>query len=339
MKNATGESMHDSGMLTPPPQPLLATPARGADDIHLHRMILAGFAVLLVVAPAVVYPVLLMKLMCFAMFAMAFNLLIGFGGLLSFGHAAFFGGGSYACAYLAKVAGLTPELALLSSVAAMALLGAICGTIAIKRDGIYFAMITLALAQLFYFLAVLNTQITGGENGIQAVPRGLLFGILDLKSDLALYTCVAVLFIGSIALVHRIIHSPFGQVCKAIRDNEARAISVGYSVNRYKIMLFTLSAAIAGLAGATKALVFQMATLSDVHWSTSGEVILMTLLGGMGTIFGPIVGATVVVALQNFLAGFGEWVTVIQGVVFAICVLAFRDGLIGLVAKRTGRQL
>lgn len=339
MSAAKENSMRDQAITTATPLPARAARSNGWSDVRLHRMVLAGIAVVLVLAPMVVYPVFLMKLMCFAMFALAFNLLIGYGGLLSFGHAAFFGGGSYVCAYLAKEAGLTPEVALLCAVASMAVLGAAFGAIAIKRDGIYFAMITLALAQLFYFLAVQNPQFTGGENGIQAVPRGRLFGLLDLGNDMALYACVALLFVGCIALVHRIVHSPFGQVCKAIRDNEARAISVGYRVNRYKLTLFTLSAAIAGLSGGTKALIFQMATLTDVHWSTSGEVILMTLMGGMGTIFGPIVGAAVVVALQNFLSGFGEWVTVIQGVVFAVCVLAFRDGIVGVLAKRAGRQL
>ncbi len=319
-----------------------ATTHRSSNALNsrkLHMMIFAGLALLLLAAPLVAYPVFLMKVLCFSLFALSFNLLIGFGGLTSFGHAAFFGLGSYASAYLAKEAGLQPQWALLAAVTASALLGLLFAVVAIKREGIYFSMITLALAQLVYFLAVQTPQFTGGENGIQAVPRGKLFGILDLTNDLALYFVVIALFMGSLAFIYRVIHSPFGEVCKAIRDNEPRAISLGYRVNRYKTALFVISAAIAGLAGGTKAIVFQLASLTDVHWSMSGEVILMTLLGGLGTIFGPIVGATVVISMQNFLGFLGEWVVVVQGVVFAVCVLAFRDGIVGLLAKRSGRTI
>lgn len=307
-----------------------------------QRAILLGMMVALAIAPAFVYPVFLMKVLCFGIFAISFNLLIGFGGLLSFGHAAFFGLGSYVCAYLAKEAGFGPAVALTCAVAACAALGAVFGWIAVRRDGIYFAMITLALAQLVYFLAVQNPQFTGGENGIQAVPRGRLFGLFDLSSDLVLYGFVSLLFVACTAFVIRVVQSPFGQVCAAIRDNESRAISLGYRVRHYKILLFTGSAALAGIAGGAKAIVFQMATLTDVHWTTSGEVILMTLLGGMGTLFGPVVGALLVVALQNFLSGLGEWVSVIQGVIFAVCVLSFRAGIVGVISRlwatRTARR-
>ncbi|MDN8616433.1 branched-chain amino acid ABC transporter permease [Variovorax ginsengisoli] len=305
----------------------------------VQQWVLVGLAVALMIAPALLYPVFLMKVLCFALFALSFNLLLGFGGMLSFGHAAYFGGGSYAVAYLATQWGAPPELSLLAAVSISTVMGAAFGAIAVRRDGIYFAMITLALAQLVYFIAVRNSDLTGGENGIQAVPRGRLFGLLDLSNDMVLYAVVAVLFIATLALVIRIVHSPFGQTCRAIRDNEARAISLGYRVTRYKILLFTLSAAVAGLAGGMKALVFQLATLADVHWTLSSEVILMTLLGGLGTLFGPVAGALIVVTLQNFLAGLGEWVTVIQGVIFAICVMAFRAGIVGTIAKRSRQEL
>lgn len=306
---------------------------------HLVLALAAGLTLLL--APAVVYPVVLMKIMCFGLFALSFNLLIGYGGLLSFGHAAFFGLGSYVCAHAAKELGLGPGMSVLCGVAVASAAGAVFGAIAVRRDGIYFAMITLALAQMVYFLSVQSPELTGGENGIQAVPRGRLFGVLNLADDRWLYAFLAVVFVAAVLFVVRVTDSPFGRVCAAIRDNEARAISLGYRVKRYKILLFTLSAALAGLAGGTKALVFQLATLTDVHWSTSGEVILMTLLGGMGSILGPLVGAAVVVSLQNFLSGLGEWVTVIQGVIFATCVLAFRSGIVGtlqtLWAQRQAR--
>jgi branched-chain amino acid transport system permease protein len=287
----------------------------------------------IMIAPAILYPVFLMKVMCFALFACAFNLLIGYVGLGSFGHAAFFGMGAYITAHTAKVWGLTPELAILAGGTVAAGLGLIFGWLAIRRQGIYFAMITLALAQMNYFLCT-QWDFTGGEDGIQGVPRGYLFGIFSLKSDLAMYGVVAVIFVAGFLLIHRIVHSPFGQVLKAIRENEPRATSLGYRVDDYKLMVFVLSAAIAGIAGGLKSLVFGIATLTDVNFPMSGEVILMALLGGMGTIFGPVVGAAIVIAMQNYLAPFGAWVTVTQGVVFVVCVLAFRRGLVGELAAR-----
>ncbi|MCL4699728.1 MAG: branched-chain amino acid ABC transporter permease, partial [Burkholderiaceae bacterium] len=270
----------------------------------------------------------MMKVMCFALFACAFNLLIGFSGLLSFGHAMFLGSAGYAAAHAAKVWGFTPELAILFGTACAAALGTLAGWLAIRRQGIYFAMITLALAQMVFFFC-LQAKFTGGEDGIQGVPRGLLFGLVDLRAPLAMYAVVAVVFLGGFALIYRIIHSPFGQVLKAIRENEARAISLGYDTDRYKHLAFVLSATLAGLAGATKAIVFQLASLTDVHWTMSGEVVLMTLLGGLGTVFGPVVGAAVIVTMQNYLAQLGAWVTVVQGVIFVVCVLAFRRGIVG----------
>ncbi len=287
----------------------------------------------ILVAPALLYPVFLMKVLCFAMFACAFNLLIGFVGLGSFGHAAFFGMGAYITAYSAKAWGWTPELAILAGGVVGGLLGLAFGWLAIRRQGIYFAMITLALAQMNYFVCT-QAGFTGGEDGIQAVPRGDLFGLISLKSDMAMYVLTTVIFLAIFLLVHRIVHSPFGQVLKAIRENEPRAISLGYRTDDYKLMVFVLSAAIAGIAGGVKALVFGIATLTDVNYAMSGEVILMALLGGMGTIFGPVVGAAVLIALENYLAPFGAWVTVTQGVVFVICVLAFRRGIIGEIAAR-----
>ncbi len=306
---------------------------------RLHRAILIGLAVLLAAAPFVLYPVFVMKVLCFALFALAFNLLLGYGGLLSFGHAAFFGMSSYVCAYAAKNWGLTPELAILSGVLVAAVLGLAFGALAIRRQGIYFAMITLALAQMTFFFSLQTPRFTGGEDGIQAVPRGKLFGLVDLSNDLTLYYLVAIIFMAGLLLIYRIIHSPFGQVCKAIRDNEPRAISLGYRANQYKLAVFVLSATLAGLAGATKAIVFQLASLTDVHWSMSGEVVLMTLVGGLGTVFGPIVGALVIVSMQNYLASLGAWVTVVQGVIFVVCVLLFREGIVGVIAKKIGRPL
>ncbi|MGF1593988.1 MAG: branched-chain amino acid ABC transporter permease [Kiloniellaceae bacterium] len=297
-----------------------------------HQYIFAGLLAFALVAPFVLYPVFVMKVLCFVLFACAFNLLLGFGGLLSFGHAAYFGSASYVAAHAAKVWGLTPELAILCGMATAAGLGFVFGGLAIRRAGIYFAMVTLAFAQMIYFFA-LQAPFTGGEDGIQAVPRGDLLGIISLRSDLTLYFFVlAIVFTGLLA-IYRIIHSPFGQVLKAIRDNEPRAISLGYHVQRYKLAVFVLSAALAGLAGATKALVFQLASLTDVHWTMSGEVVLMTLLGGMGTVFGPIAGAAIIVTMQNYLAGFGAWVTVIQGVIFVIGVLLFREGIVGVLSR------
>lgn len=285
----------------------------------------------LLIAPAIIYPVFLMKALCFALFACAFNLLIGYVGLLSFGHALFFGWASYLCAYAAKVWGFPPELAILTGTVAAASLGLIAGAIAIRRQGIYFAMITLALAQMMYFFA-LQAPFTGGEDGIQTVPRGRLFGLFNLADQMTMYFFVVAVFLGCFLLIYRIIHSPFGEVLKAIRENEPRAISLGYKTDRYKLVAFALSATLAGIAGSTKAIVFQLASLTDVHWSMSGEVILMTLVGGLGTVFGPAVGAFIIVAMQNYLTGFGQWVTVIQGVIFVVCVLLFRRGIIGEIA-------
>jgi branched-chain amino acid transport system permease protein len=289
-------------------------------------------AAALAVAPfAGIYPVFILKALCFALFACAFNLLLGFGGLLSFGHAMFLGTAGYVTAHAAKEWGVTPEIAILAGTAASAGLGAVVGALAIRRQGIYFAMITLAIAQMMYFFYV-QAPFTHGEDGIQGVPRGRLFGVIDLAQPLAMYYTVLVVFIAAFALIVRIIHSPFGQVLKAIRENEPRTISLGYDADRYKLLAFVLSATLAGLAGALKAIVFQLASLTDVYWTMSGEVVLMTLLGGMGTIFGPVVGAFVIVALENYLAGFGEWVAIITGVIFVVCVLAFRRGIVGELA-------
>ncbi len=305
---------------------------------------------LLLIAPFVTYPLIVMQALCFALFACAFNLLIGYGGLLSFGHALYFGWASYVCAHLAKVgtiklpywAGgwqwltiplppLSPELAILGGTAAAALFGLIAGSLAIRRQGIYFAMVTLALAQMMYFFA-LQAPFTGGEDGIQAVPRGRLFGIFELSNTNVLYAMVLGIFLIGFLLIYRIIHSPFGEVLKAIRENEARAISLGYKTDRYKLVAFVLSAALAGLAGSTKAIVFQLASLTDVNWHMSGEVVLMTLVGGLGTIFGPVAGAFVIIAMQNYLSALDQWVTVIQGVIFVACVLLFRRGIVGELA-------
>jgi len=286
-------------------------------------------AALLAAAPFVgIYPVFLMKALCFALFACAFNLLIGFGGLLSFGHAMFLGTAGYVCAHAAKEWGWPPEAAILAGTGAAATLGLVTGLLAIRRQGIYFAMITLALAQMIYFFC-LQAPFTHGEDGIQSVPRGRLFGLLDLSNTLTMYYFVLVVFIAAFALIYRVVNSPFGQVLKAIRENEPRAISLGYDAERYKLLAFVLSATLAGLAGATKAIVFQLASLTDVHWTMSGEVVLMTLLGGMGTVFGPVVGAFIIIGLENYLASFGEWVTVITGGIFVVCVLAFRRGVVG----------
>jgi branched-chain amino acid transport system permease protein len=297
-----------------------------------HMVIFAVLLGLLLVAPSVLYPVFLMKVLCFALFASALNLLLGFGGLLSFGHAAFFGSSSYVAAYAAKAWGFNPEFAILLGVLAAAILGLAIGALAIRRQGIYFAMVTLAFAQMVFFFA-LQAPFTGGEDGIQAVPRGKLFGLIDLSADLTLYFVVLAIVFGALLLIYRIIHSPFGQVLKAIRDNEPRSVSLGYKVNRYKLAVFVMSAALAGLAGATKAIVFQLASLTDVYWTMSGEVVLMTLLGGMGTVFGPLVGAAVIVTMQNYFAGFGAWVTVLQGAIFVVSVLLFREGIVGVLAK------
>ena len=304
------------------------TGSPSAADARTQRIAFLIMVLLLVAAPFVVYPLFLMKALCFALFACAFNLLIGFGGLLSFGHAMFLGTAGYICAHAAKEWGLTPEVAIIAGTLAAAALGALVGLLAIRRLGIYFAMITLALAQMVYFF-YLQAPFTHGEDGIQAVPRGKLFGIVDLQNTFVMYFFVLAIFLGGFLLIYRIIHSPFGQVLKAIRENEQRALSLGYRTDQYKWLAFVLSAALAGLAGATKAIVFQLASLTDAHWSMSGEVVLMTLLGGLGTIFGPVVGAFVIITLENYLAETGQWVTIVQGVIFVFCVLAFRRGIIG----------
>ena len=286
---------------------------------------------LIVVAPFFAYPPFVMQMLCTALFACAFNLLIGYVGLLSFGHAMFLGMASYVCAHAAKVWGLEPELAILCGVAVAAVMGLIAGALAIRSQGIYFAMITVALSQMIYFFCV-EAPFTHGEDGIQSVPQGHAFGVLDISRPTQLYIFVAGIFLFGFFVVQRTVNSPFGEILKAIRENEPRAISLGYRAPRYKLMAFVLSAALAGLAGATKALVVQNASLTDVAFGTSGEVVLMTLLGGMGTLYGPVVGAVVVVAMQNYLAQFGEWVTVIQGGIFVACVLLFRRGIIGELA-------
>ena len=294
-----------------------------------------GFAVMviaLVVAPFVTYPLFVMQAMCFALFACAFNLLIGYVGLLSFGHALYFGWASYLSAYSAKVWGFPPELAILTGTATGAVCGLIAGSLAIRRQGIYFAMITLALAQMMYFFAV-QAKFTGGEDGIQAVPRGHLFGLIDLRNEMAMYVVVLIIFLAGFLLIYRIIHSPFGEVLKAIRENEPRATSLGYKTDRYKLVAFVLSATLAGVAGSTKAIVLQLASLTDVNWPMSGEVVLMTLVGGLGTIFGPMVGAFVILLMQFKLAPIGEWVLVIQGAIFVACVLLFRRGIVGELAN------
>jgi branched-chain amino acid transport system permease protein len=297
-----------------------------------HQYIgIAVMAALFAIAPAVVYPVFMMKAMCFALFACAFNLLLGFGGLLSFGHAMFLGTAGYAAAYSAKAWGFPPELAIAFGTACAFLLSLVTGLLAIRRLGIYFAMITLALAQMIFFF-YLQSTFTGGEDGIQAVPRGRLFGFIDLANIWAMYYTVFVVFIAGFLLIYRVIHSPFGQVLKSIRENEARAVSLGYDSVRYKFMAFVLSGTLAGLAGATKALVFQLASLTDVHWTMSGEVVLMTLLGGLGTIFGPVAGAFIIIAMENYLSQLGAWVTVVQGAIFVVCVLTFRRGVVGEIA-------
>ncbi|WP_374546569.1 branched-chain amino acid ABC transporter permease [Rhodoblastus sp.] len=312
----------------------IAPPARvPAEKPATELIAMLVFGALLVAAPATVYPFFLAQALCMALFASAFNLLVGFAGLLSFGHAMFLGGASYIAAEAAKVWGWPPEAAILAGTLAAALLGLASGALSIRRQGIYFSMITLALAQLVYFLA-LQAPFTHGEDGIQAVPRGKLFGLIDLSNDLTLYYVVLAIFLFGLFAIYRIVHSPFGTVLKAIRENETRAISLGYRADQYKLTAFVLSAALAGLAGATKAIVAQSATLTDVHWTMSGEVILMTLVGGMGTIVGPAIGALIIVSMQNYLSTFGQWVTVIQGAIFVVSVLSFRRGLIGEIARR-----
>jgi len=313
-------------------------PAAASGPTRHQAVVFALMVGAFVVAPFVVYPVFLMKALCFALFACAFNLLIGYGGLLSFGHAAYLGSAGYVTAHAAKVWGWPPELAILAGVAGAAALGLVIGALAIRRQGIYFAMITLALAQMLYFFC-LQAPFTGGEDGIQSVPRGLLFGLVDLRNTLTMYFTVLAIFLAGFLLIYRTIHSPFGQVLKAIRENEPRALSLGYGADQYKLIAFVLSAALSGLAGGTKAIVFQLASLTDVHWTMSGEVVLMTLLGGLGTVFGPVAGAVIVIGLETYLAQLGAWVTVVQGTIFVLCVLAFRRGVVGELAHLLRKPL
>jgi len=320
----------------------------------MNKKIGYGIAlVALLVAPQLIYPVFLMKLLCFALFACAFNLLIGFTGLLSFGHAAFFGGAGYVAGWALQSAGLPTEAGLILGTLAGALIGLVMGSLAIRRQGIYFTMITLALAQMLYFV-FLQAKFTGGEDGLQGVPRGKLLGLLSLQSDLHLYYVVMAIAVAGFALIVRTIHSPFGQVLKAIKENEPRAVSLGYDVDKYKLLAFVLSAALAGLAGATKTLVLGFETLTDVHWTMSGLVVLMTLVGGLGTVVGPIVGAIIIIALENKLGdlgdllarwttvdwfhSLGESITILTGLIFIVCVLAFRRGIVGEIGARLGKR-
>ena len=307
--------------------------ARKNWDLPLLALLVA-FGLL---APLAIYPVFLMKVLCFALFACAFNLLVGYVGLLSFGHAMFFGFAAYISGYTVKVLGWPTELGVLAGAGVASVLGLLTGAIAIRRQGIYFAMVTLALSQMVFFFC-LQAAFTGGEDGIQAIPRRPLLGFVPITSDIVLYYAVLAAFVGGFLVIWRTIHSPFGQVLKAIRENEPRAISLGYAVDRFKLIAFVLSATLAGLAGAIKAIVFQLASLTDVTWQMSGEVVLMTLVGGLGTVFGPIVGATIIVAMQNYLSGFGEWVLVIQGMIFVLTVLLFRRGIVGEIIALARRM-
>ena len=317
-----------------------AAPALETPSVTSRRQILAFavMAVFFVGAPFFIYPLFLMKALCFALFACAFNLLIGYVGLLSFGHAAFLGSAGYISAHTAKVWGWPPELAILAGTVVAGALGVLIGALAIRSRGIYFANITLALAQMIYFFC-LQAPFTHGEDGIQAVPRGMLFGLLDLRHTMTMYFVVLAVFLAGFLLIYRTIHSPFGQVLKAIREHEPRAVSLGYTAEQYKLLAFVLSATLSGLAGGTKAIVFQLASLTDVHWTMSGEVVLMTLLGGLGTVFGPVVGAFIVISLENYLSQLGSWVTVVQGVIFVLCVLTFRRGVVGELARLLKKPL
>ena len=301
------------------------------------RLLYLALLALLLVAPFLGYPIFLMKVLCFALFACAFNLLIGFTGLLSFGHAMFFGFAAYVSAHAAKVWGLSPELAIVCGTLAAAVIGWVTGWLAVRRQGIYFAMVTLALAQMIYFICV-QAPFTYAEDGIQSVPRGKLLGLIDLANDTRMYYVVAAIFLIGFALIYRIIHSPFGQVLKSIRENEPRALSLGYNVDRYKLLAFVLSGTLAGLAGATKSIAFGLATLTDVGWQMSGEVVLMTLLGGMGTLLGPVLGAAIIVTMQNYLANLGSMVSIVMGATFVVCVLLFRRGIVGEIAHRMGKK-
>jgi branched-chain amino acid transport system permease protein len=295
-------------------------------------------AVLAIVPMTGIYPFFVMQGLCFALLACAFNLLLGYGGLLSFGHAMFLGTAGYVCAHALKVWGVPPELGIVAGVVAAALLSIVTGVVAIRRQGIYFAMITLALAQLLYFI-YLQAPFTHGEDGIQGVPQGKMFGVIDLSHPDTLYYVILGGFLFGFLVIYRAINSPFGEVLKSIRENEQRAISLGYKTDHYKLMAYILSGTLAGLAGSLKVFVAQNASLTDVHWTMSGEIVLMTLVGGLGTVFGPVVGAFVIIAMQQYLAGFGQWVTVIQGVIFVVCVLTFRRGVIGEIAHYFKRSL
>jgi branched-chain amino acid transport system permease protein len=301
----------------------------------LAFVVMVGF---FLVAPFVVYPVFLMKAMCFGLFAAAFNLLVGYAGLLSFGHAMFLGSAGYAAAHAAREWHVPPEIAIALGTLAATGLGVVIGLLAIRRQGIYFSMITLALSQMIFFFCV-QAPFTHGEDGIQGVPRGRVLGLLDLNQTMTMYFLVLVVFVAGFLLIYRTIHSPFGQVLKSIRENEPRATSLGYTTDHYKLIAFVLSAGLAGLAGSVKALVFQLASLTDVHWSMSGEVVLMTLLGGMGTVFGPVVGALIVITLENYLAQLGAWVTIVQGAIFVVCVLTFRRGVVGELSRLLKKPL
>lgn len=300
--------------------------------VSRYHLLLAAIAIVALVAPFYVYPVLLMKVLCFAIFAHSLNLIMGYGGMVSFGHAMFFGMGSYMSGYAMKAWGWTPEFGILLAVATTALMGVAVGLIAIRRQGIYLAMISLAFAQMVYFICV-QAPFTGGEDGIQNVPRRPLFGLIDISSNLTLYFVVLAGFVLVVLAIRRIVTSPFGRVLQAIRENDQRVTSLGYSTLTYKLMAFVISAALAGLAGGVKALVFQVASLTDVAWQMSGEVILMTLLGGIGTITGPLVGAAVIVGLQNYLSTLGEWIMVLQGLIFIAAVLLFREGIVGTARR------
>jgi branched-chain amino acid transport system permease protein len=296
-------------------------------------------AALLAIVPFTdLYPFFVMQALCFALLACAFNLLIGYGGLLSFGHAMFLGTAGYCTAHALKVWGLPPELGILVGVIGACALSVVTGYISIRRQGIYFSMITLALSQLLYFV-YLQTPFTHGEDGIQGIPQGRLFGFLDLSKPTVLYYVVLVGFLLGFLLIFRTINSPFGEVLKSIRENEQRAISLGYKTDHYKMLAFILSGTLAGFAGALKVFVAQNASLTDVHWSMSGEIVLMTLVGGLGTVFGPVVGAFIIIAMQQYLAGFGQWVQVIQGAIFVACVLTFRRGIVGEIAHFFRRSL
>jgi branched-chain amino acid transport system permease protein len=314
---------------------LPSTPRAVRDEM----IVFVAMAALLAIVPATgIYPFFVMQALCFALLACAFNLLIGFGGLLSFGHAMFLGTAGYFTAHALKVWGVSPEVGIVIGTAGAAALGLITGYVSIRRQGIYFSMITLALSQLLYFI-YLQAPFTHGEDGIQGIPQGKLFWFIDLSKPTVLYYVILVGFLGGFLLIFRTINSPFGEVLKAIRENEPRAISLGYKTDQYKLLAFILSGTLSGFAGSLKVFVAQNASLTDVHWTMSGEIVLMTLVGGLGTIFGPVVGAFIIIAMQQYLAGFGQWVTVIQGVIFVACVLTFRRGIVGEIGHYFRRSL